>query len=147
MPIPSQGPGGDEPRLLYGSHPLPAEWMIHRPLPQQGDVSLLHCTLLTHLSVTSKPLGPHDLSMNKGRLSLPGHSSHPHTPNTYQLAPSAHSQTHRILELERISEAILVKAGHVWTRARQDLPQVIQQNRIQPQGSSHNPTPRAVLPE
>lgn len=82
-------------------------WMTHRPLPRQGEVALLHCTLLIHLRMISRPLGANVLSMSKGRFTFPEHSSHPHSLNPYQLVPSAHSQTHRILELERISEAII----------------------------------------
>lgn len=54
----------------------------------------------------SRPLGLNVLSMSKNRLSFPGHSSHPYTSNPHQPALSAHSQTHRILELESISAAI-----------------------------------------
>lgn len=99
--------------------------------------------------MTSRPLGLKVFSMSKSRLSFPGHRSHPYTPNSHQLAPSAHSQTHRILELESISAAIkpyLCQDRPCLAQSEAGLGpgHTAEQNSI---SGVYNPTPRADLPK
>lgn len=116
--------------------------MTRRPFPQQADVALFDCTLLLHLPRISRPLGPHDLSMTKGRALLFWGSSQPSIPSPYQLAPSAHSQSDRIVELKGISEARKPYLGQdraCLAQSRAGLAQVIQQSRPQPRSLSTTP--------